>query len=110
MDWIELASEAQLETLLEKSRERVQVVFKHSTRCSISRTVWSRMERADQLSADADFYYLDLVAHRAISDKLASVLDVQHESPQVLVIKEGKIQYDADHFAITAEDLDENLG
>lgn len=109
MNWNELTSEVQLNEILEKSRDRAQVVFKHSTRCSISKTVWNRMERTDQLLANADYYYLDLLAHRDISDKLATILDIQHESPQVLVIKDGKAIYDADHFEIQPEELIEHL-
>lgn len=110
MNWQELTSEDQLSEILEKSKERTQVIFKHSTRCSISKTVWNRMERTDLLMETADYYYLDLIAYRAISNKVAEVLDVPHESPQVLVIKDGKAVYNADHFEIEAEELAGQLG
>jgi len=110
MEWKELVADAQLDEILEKSKERAQVIFKHSTRCSISKTVWNRMERANQLDENADYYYLDLIAFRDISNRIADVLGVQHESPQVLVIKDGKAQYNADHFEIEAEELAGQLG
>ncbi|WP_447641591.1 MULTISPECIES: bacillithiol system redox-active protein YtxJ [Chitinophagaceae] len=110
MNWNELTSEAQLSEIMETSKERAQVIFKHSTRCSISKTVWNRMERTDLLPENADYFYLDLIAHRNISNKVAEILDVQHESPQALVIKDGKLAYDADHFGIEAEDLVAHIG
>lgn len=110
MNWNELTSEAQLSEIMETSKERAQVIFKHSTRCSISKTVWNRMERTDLLPENADYFYLDLIAHRNISNKVAEILDVQHESPQALVIKDGKLAYDADHFGIEAEELVAHIG
>ncbi len=110
MNWNDLTSEVQLNEIMEKSKDRPQVIFKHSTRCSISKTVWNRMERTDLLLANADYYYLDLIAHREISDRLESILDVEHESPQVLVIQNEKAVYNADHFEIEAEELAAQLG
>jgi bacillithiol system protein YtxJ len=56
---------------------------------------------------NADFYYLDLIAHRNISNAIASKFDVQHESPQVLVIKNGICTYDESHYGINADELEE---
>lgn len=109
MEWKELTSESQLQEILEKSKEKPQVIFKHSTRCSISKTVWNRMERAQELPSEADYYYLDLIANREISNQIADVLGVQHESPQAIIVKDAKAAYDADHFDITADDLMEKL-
>ncbi|PZP52155.1 MAG: bacillithiol system redox-active protein YtxJ [Pseudopedobacter saltans] len=109
MEWKELNSESQLKEILEKSKEKNQVIFKHSTRCSISKTVWNRMERANSLPENANYYYLDLIANRDISNSIAETLQVQHESPQVIIIKDEKATYDADHFDITSDELEEHL-
>lgn len=108
MNWINLTEEAQLEEIKKQSAVKPQVIFKHSTRCSISKTAWNRVEKSDSLP-DADYYYLDLITYRDISNKIPEIFGVEHESPQVIVIKDGKASYDADHFDITVDDLSEAI-
>lgn len=108
MKWIELKNEVQLQEIKEKSQEKPQVIFKHSTRCSISSMAKGRLERANA-PEDADFYYLDLIMYRDISNRVASVFNVYHESPQVLVIKEGKCIYDESHGGISMAEIKEQL-
>lgn len=64
----------------------------------------SRLERSESLP-NADFYFLDLIKYRAISDKISDHFSVYHESPQVLVIKNGECIYDESHSAINMEDI-----
>ena len=104
MNWIPLQSEQQLSELRERSAQRPQVIFKHSTRCGTSQIVRNRLERTE-LPPTIDFYFLDLIAYRAISDKIAEDFDVWHESPQVLVIRNGKCIYDESHWAIKMDAL-----
>lgn len=104
MEWNKLTSEKDIETIIEKSTERPQVIFKHSTRCSISSVALQRMERAKQPDG-IDFYYLDLLGYRSISNKVEAVFDVAHESPQILVIKDGKCVYDNSHMGISMDDI-----
>jgi bacillithiol system protein YtxJ len=102
MDWIELTTEDQLTALTEKSFQASQVVFKHSTRCSISSVVLRRLEKENPA---IDFYYLDLIRHRSLSDKIAVQFQVHHESPQVLLIKNGECIYAESHMAIQMDDI-----
>jgi bacillithiol system protein YtxJ len=104
MNWIPLTTEDQLLLIKEKSFSIPQVIFKHSTRCSTSSMVLNRLERAEA-PATIDFYYLDLLAHRTISNKIAEIFQVYHESPQVLLIRNGECVYDESHMAITMEEL-----
>eukprot|EP01136_Pigoraptor_vietnamica_P003963 Opistho-1_new@33868 len=104
MNWIPLTTEDQLVLIKEKSFSIPQVIFKHSTRCSTSSMVLNRLERAEA-PATIDFYYLDLLAHRNISNKIAEDFQVYHESPQVLLIRNGECVYDESHMAITMEEL-----
>jgi bacillithiol system protein YtxJ len=104
MNWIPLQSEEQLSELRERSTLRPQVIFKHSTRCGTSQVVRSRLERTE-VPPTMDFYFLDLIAYRAISEKIAEDFDVWHESPQVLVIRNGKCIYDESHLAIRMESI-----
>lgn len=107
MNWIQLTNETQLSELKENSIAKPQVIFKHSTTCSISSMVMNRLEKTDL--PQADVYYLDLLQHRDISNKIAEDFRVEHESPQILVIKDGLLTYDADHMAIRVDDLEEAI-
>ena len=88
MDWISLTSSAQLADIIEKSKHQPQLIFKHSTRCSISSMAKNRLERTTP-PENIDFYYLDLISYRELSTKIAEDFDVFHESPQVILIKNG---------------------
>lgn len=104
MHWIHLNDEEQLKQIIAKSQQKPQVIFKHSTRCSISAVALQRLQKAEQPS-DIDFYFLDLIAHRDISNKVAQVFGVNHESPQVLLIKDGNCVFDESHLGIHMDDI-----
>ena len=108
MNWIKLTTLDQLEEIKEKSKATPQIIFKHSTRCSISSMALNRLERAETLPA-ADFYYLDLIAHRNISNTIADEFAVHHESPQILLIKNGECLYDESHSGISMDELIEQV-
>ena len=104
MNWIEINNEEQLSEIRTLSKIKTQVIFKHSTRCSISSMAKSRLERGTA-PENIDFYYLDLIKHRNISQKVAEDFDVSHESPQILMIKNGKCIYDESHSGITMNEI-----
>ncbi|HTB52264.1 MAG TPA: bacillithiol system redox-active protein YtxJ [Ferruginibacter sp.] len=106
MDWIELKEESQLDDIKNQSKETPQVIFKHSTRCSISSMAKSRLERASSSPA-VNYYILDLIQHRNISQKIAEDFKVHHESPQVLLIKDGHCIYDESHSGINMDEIAE---
>ena len=106
MNWIEITHESQLTDVKEMSKAKPQLIFKHSTRCPVSSMAKSRLER--EITPDGvDFYYLDLIKHRNISQKIASEFDVSHESPQVLLIKNGACVYDESHSGISMDEIAE---
>lgn len=109
MNWIPLQTEAQLESIREKSAGRPQVIFKHSTRCSTSAMVKSRLERA-RTPDSIDFYYLDLLNYRPVCNKISTDFSIRHESPQVLLILNGKCIYDESHTGITMDDIVQRSG
>ncbi len=109
MNWIPLTTEEQLEQIKQKSATVPQVIFKHSTRCSISSMVLDRLERS-AAPGSIDFYYLDLIAYRSISNRIAELFHVHHESPQVLVIKNGECIYDESHMGIRMDEVAEQAG
>lgn len=104
MEWIHLTDEEQLKNVIAQSGNRPQVIFKHSTRCSISSVALQRLQKAQQ-PADVDFYFLDLISNRNLSNKISEVFKVAHESPQVLVIKDGHCVYDESHLGISMDDI-----
>ncbi|GAA0872382.1 bacillithiol system redox-active protein YtxJ [Gangjinia marincola] len=105
--WQELNKLDQLNEIKNNSKERPQVLFKHSTRCSISSMALSRFEREyDVEDSKADIYYLDLIVHRDISNAIAEEFNVQHQSPQVIVLKDNEVVYTASHNAISAKEIE----
>lgn len=110
LPWIPLEADHQIADIKNASENRPQFIFKHSTTCGISRMVLSSFERSYPFSAEeADLYYLDLHAHRPVSNKVAEEFQVVHQSPQLLVIKNGKVIFHASHGAITEVDLGQFL-
>ncbi len=96
MNWIILQEEKQLTEIQEVSASRPQVIFKHSTRCSVSAGARRRLEYSDE-PMEMDFYFLDILNYRPLSNKVAEFFQVPHESPQVLVIVKGECVYDESH-------------
>src|ERR1700733_2938567 len=104
MNWISLSTETQLQQIIEHSFSKPQIIFKHSTRCSISSMAKNRLERNYQ-PINIDFYFLDLITCRQLSQKIAEVFTVAHQSPQVLLIKNGVCVYDESHEGINMDEI-----
>lgn len=99
--WIALNSIDQLEGIVKKSHSKPQFIFKHSTTCGISRMVINMFKSSYELSENqADLYYLDLHAYREVSNEAGYKFQVMHQSPQLLVIKNGTTVAHASHGAI----------
>jgi bacillithiol system protein YtxJ len=104
MNWHPINTIEQLEQIKAASYNTPQVIFKHSTTCSISRMALDRFERAEA-PENVDFHYLDLLNFRAISNEIATFFQVHHESPQLLLIKDGECIYDESHYGIMMDEL-----
>lgn len=110
MLWHALTDIGQLQAIINTSQEQsanglTVLIFKHSTRCSISSMALSRMESRWKDDEKVQAWYLDLLAHRDISNEIASVFQVEHASPQVLLIKNGKCFYHNSHNGISVPDI-----
>ncbi len=107
MNWHTINNEAQLEEIRQKSFNHPVLVFKHSTTCSISSASLSRIERAwdPDKAKSIEPFYLDLLRFRSISNKIAEDFDIEHASPQVLLIQNGECTYDASHFDIRFDEI-----
>ena len=112
MNWITIKSESDLDKIIEQSFLENQgvAVFKHSTRCSISSVAKTRLESSwDFDSEKLPIYYLDLISYREISNLIAKKFDVEHESPQLLIIKDGECFYHESHMSISVKNVHSGL-
>ena len=107
MNWKILENNHQLEQIKEESFNKLQLVFKHSTRCIISKMALKNFENDFLLQDVIDAYYLDLIAYRNISNEIAEVFAEEHQSPQILLIKDGVVFYAASHERIDANVLNQ---
>lgn len=102
--WNTIESEDDLNKAIEKSSEKKVVLFKHSTRCFISKTVLKNFEKEVQSSEkDVAYYFLDLIAYRSVSNKIADHFGITHQSPQMIVLENGKAVKDASHQSISVD-------
>lgn len=104
MKWIPFTTASQLDEIIGRSAGKPQVIFKYSTRCSLSDMIRDRLER-NALTADIDFYFLDLIGYRSISDLVAMKFRIHHESPQVLLIRNGACVYEESHWGIRMDEI-----
>lgn len=106
MKWNELTSTTDVQALSERSKTTPCLIFKHSTRCSISSMAKSRLEMGwDIPAAEMEVWLLDLIQFREVSNFIAAEFGVQHQSPQALLIEDGECVFDASHLAIRVDDL-----
>lgn len=106
LPWMELNHADQIKTIQEKSKTKTQVIFKHSTRCGISRMAMNRfVDNYHFDESEIDLYYLDIIANREVSNETGYKFQVIHESPQLLVIKNGVVVAHASHGSISTINL-----
>ncbi|MCW3124914.1 MAG: ytxJ [Bacteroidetes bacterium] len=106
MNWIQLTDAAQLDGIVKESHVHPVAIFKHSTRCSVSSMVKKTLERDWNVDSDKlPVYFLDLIAYRRISNEIADLFDITHESPQLILIKDGKAIYHSSHSEIDFDQM-----
>lgn len=108
--WKSLANIDDVNEAIKASHNIPSLLFKHSTRCPISDIAFLRLK--DDWKEDAplhQIYYLDLISHREVSNYIAEHLEVHHESPQVILIKNGRVVFDSSHMDIRTEELSQQL-
>lgn len=106
LPWIQLTTVEQLQDVIEKSAVKPQVIFKHSTRCGISRMVKKQFEKDFDFSEnELDLYYLDLLSYRDVSNNIQNTFNVQHQSPQLIIVKNKNVVAHASHGSINDLDL-----
>lgn len=110
--WQPLTQPEQLQEIVRESHEQPVLIFKHSTSWSISAAAKGKIKRqwADPGLPDTKLYYLDLLRFRPLSTEIAQRFGVQHESPQLLLIRDGECQYNASHMGIRLSDVKNTVG
>jgi len=110
LNWKILDSIQQLDELVAISDTKPVLIFKHSTRCSISSVAKNRLEtKWDLTDDDVVPFYLDLLAYRPVSDEIATKFNVHHESPQIILLSKGDVIMDESHLDINVEEIKEQL-
>ena len=107
MNWIPLTKKEQLLIIEEASYQQPVMIFKHSTICSTSALVLDRLERqwqGDEMGGLTS-YFLDLLKYRSISNQISIDFNLRHESPQLLLVKLGRVTYHDSHFGIDYQKL-----
>ena len=105
LPWIQLTSLEQLDAIAESSKVKPQVVYKHSSTCGISRMVLNMFSESYDMDLDIDLYFLTIQQHRDVSNAIQDKFEVRHESPQLLVVKNGEVVFHTSHGAISDTDL-----
>lgn len=105
-NWKDIKSVEDFHEIVEKSKNRTQIIFKDSTTCGISAYAKERLDLGTaKLEEKADFNYLDLLAYRSISNLIAEELDIRHQSPQILVLRDGKLVHSVTHHSIEPDKI-----
>ena len=110
INWIRLTNIDQIKQIISLSKSETVFIFKHSTRCGISKMVIKRFENMfDESMSNVKVYYLDLLNYRDISNEIAVSFEVIHQSPQLLIIKNEVSVFNASHQDITSVKLQDYL-
>jgi bacillithiol system protein YtxJ len=107
MEWNNLSTTEQIDDLIKESYNTKVAIFKHSTSCNVSKSAYDNLERDLKSFKEQKFglYFLDLIRYRSVSNYIEEKLSVRHESPQIIVLENGKVIYHESHFQIKAEAL-----
>lgn len=110
MNWKTITNETDLEQIVELSKSTTCLIYKHSTRCTMSEMMKFVLEDEwDFEEGEIQPFYLDILAHKSLAKKIADDFQVYHQSPQVLLIQNGECTYDEDHRDISVEEIRDYL-
>ncbi|MGV3599457.1 MAG: bacillithiol system redox-active protein YtxJ [Bacteroidota bacterium] len=108
INWKNITQLEELELISVQSHKVPVIIFKHSTRCNISAVAKNRLD-VNNTANDEEYYYLDLLSYRDISTAIAQRFQVNHESPQLLLIVDGECVYEESHMGINFAELAEQI-
>ena len=108
MHWIHLTDEDQLQKIVVRSQEKPQIVFKYSSCCPLSETIFQGLQER-RCPQQVDFHFLDLTSHADIAEKVSSIFHVSDLAPQILIIKDGECIFNESHPEICLEEIMEHV-
>jgi len=109
-EWISLNNKEQLNMLIRESETNPVIIYKHSTRCGLSSMAKNILDKGwGKLKLHTRLYFLDILRYRELSTMIAERFQVVHQSPQILIIKNGQSVFDTSHYSINLEIIFENL-
>lgn len=110
MKWINIETRDQLDQIITESEKTPVLIFKHSRSCSISATALNRLERNwNAQDVTIPTYFLDLLSYRDLSNEIASHFEVRHESPQAILVRQGKAVSNWSHFDISYKEIKDKV-
>ena len=109
MNWINIKNSQDIALILEKSKQVPCLIFKHSTRCHMSEMSKYIIESEWNLGEQLEPYCLDILEHKDLAVQIAEQFDEHHQSPQVLLIKDGECFYEESHLDISYEEIEEEI-
>ena len=109
LSWKSITSSNDLEEAINVSQNCPVLLFKHSTRCSISSMALQRLENSWDKQLEIKPYYLDLIKYRSISNEIASLFEIEHQSPQVIILNKAKCIFHASHGSINLKSIKEAI-
>ncbi len=110
INWRHITTPAQIDAIAKRSSEVPCVIYKHSTRCSLSSIARYRLESEWSIpDSELETYFLDLIQFRDVSAYVAERFQVYHESPQVILVSNGECVYEESHLDISFTDIQQNL-
>ena len=95
--FVKVTDTKSLDELADRSKERPVVIFKHSLTCPISAAAYDQMAEFD-----GEVALVEVQRARDLSGEIENRLGVTHESPQVIILRNGQVAWNASHFKITA--------
>lgn len=108
--WKNLDTVEKIDVIIENSKHKPQIIFKHSKTCGISQSAYDKLVSGFALlEGKVDFHYLDLLSFRSVSNEVAEKTGVLHQSPQIILLENGKVVYTVTHLAISPEKIVEHL-
>lgn len=108
--WHSISEEGEIAEILLSSNDKPQVIYKHSTRCATSFFALKNVQGlAEAVREKADFYMVDVIGQRRLSFQIAEQLGVRHESPQLIILKDGEVFWHGSHHNVNDEVLAANI-
>jgi bacillithiol system protein YtxJ len=108
MNWIPLTTEEEVKNI--KASDEYAIIYKHSTRCMVSLMAFKKLKSETTGGYEVPLYMVDVIKDRAVSMSVADAFSVEHESPQVLLVKNGECVYDASHESVSLKPMLEYFG